>query len=131
MQVNSKKSKFYVSFSIHGSCCFITAIKETSDYVINHNITTGRKYAIIDGIKFKIADSRRANYSVLKDGYKLHYPRLLTKEGDPLKAPGLIISRFKELEKLGWVVTRKSFTERWFGQSAVKNSNEKELAEAI
>ena len=111
--------KFYIAFSITGSNRFITATKETNDFKEEKD-KLGQTWFTIDGIKFAEAQSRRWNYVPEKTGYKLQYRRLMNRNGLPLRHPGLIIARFKELERLGWTVERERFTEHWFSNLMLK-----------
>lgn len=114
-----KLQKFYIAYSIHGTNQFITASIETTSYgtmeVVSEDGSPKQMYTIFGNVFFT-TQSRRFNYSLEKDGIKLHWGKLKTKEGEPLRSPGMIIKHFKELEQKGWVVDRKAFTDKYFGK---------------
>lgn len=90
---------FYLAFSISGTNCFITAFK-----------TAG---ALSDlGSDFSLAGSRRPDYNPIVDGYKIHYNRLLTKKGQPLRSAPAVMKVFNELKKQGWVVDSQRFIDK-------------------
>lgn len=103
--IAGKEIKFYVSFSIHGTNRFITAVK-----VIHierpQNIYTGDRVVINDHV-FKVVKSRRPDWSLEKDGFKLHSDDLLTKKDEPMRSAPAILSFFNKLEKLGWTIHGK------------------------
>lgn len=114
-----KPQKFYIAFSIHDDNQFITANIETTSYgtmeVVTEDGSPKQMYNIM-GNTFFTANSRRPGYSLEQDGIKLHWDRLNTRKGDPLRSPAMIIKHFKELERKGWVVNRKAFTDKYFGK---------------
>ena len=95
--------KFYIAFSIHGTNNFKVAViekkvvlKETNSEQIAK--TVSRHF----GPDFSVVTSRRPNYNESRDGIKLHWRGLQTKEGKPLKSASWVTRRFKELTKRGW-----------------------------
>lgn len=99
--------KFYLAYSIHGTNCFVTAKKEMNHIKIN----VGSKAPVevkIGAFYFTTAKSRRSDYK-LEDGIKLHSSRLLTKNGQPLKSPAMIVKFFNELAADGWEVDKAFF----------------------
>lgn len=92
----------YIAFSINGTKAFITANHPLDETMMLSKLPAG----------MKIANSR----DPLKapDTVKLHWDRLLTKEGKPLRSPPVILQRFKELEALGWVVDKSKFVKKHY-----------------
>lgn len=99
--------KFYLAYSIHGTNCFITAKKE-----VNHiKLDVPGKESVeikIGKFSFTTIKSRRPGYK-LEDGIKLHSSRLLTKNGQPLKSPAMVVKFFNELAADGWEVDKAFF----------------------
>lgn len=89
---------YYIAFSIAGSNCFITANKTAE--------------ALTDlGPGLTTAPSRNPHYNPYK-GIKLHYSKLLTKKGNPLRSPLLVMKVFNELKAQGWTVDSKLFVRK-------------------
>lgn len=99
--------KFYIAFSIAGSNTFITATKETDDYVYVDN----GKYVKIDNILFETVKSRRPSYNS-EDGVKLHYFELNTLSARPTRSAPMVMKHFNTLAKLGWDVDKTKFIDR-------------------
>jgi len=90
--------KVYIAFSIHGTNVYITANRKLD----------------IEDIKegFSFANSR--NPFKTNSDTKLHWDKLITKKGQPLRSPALILHFFKELEKDGWIVDKQNFVKRHY-----------------
>lgn len=98
---------YYIAFSIHHTRAFVTA-----------NISSFADLTKVPG--FTKAESRRPDYNEETDGIKLHWDRLLSKKGEPLRSPQVILARFKELEDQGWVVNKERFVRRhWAPKTTV------------
>lgn len=101
--------KAYIAFSIHGTNAFISAnrtFKSSKDFY---------DYIMLNGMK-QVA-SRRPGADVERDGAKLEWDKLTTKDGDkkrPLRSVVTILSRFKQLENDGWVIDKKAFIDRHY-----------------
>jgi len=103
--MTKKLTKIYISFSIHGSNCFIVAV--------NEKWNPDKLPAA-----FKKVDSRRPDYNHLKDGYKVQWSGLLNKKtGEPYKSPQMVLKRFAELKQMGFtIINREGFVQRHFGK---------------
>lgn len=103
--------KLRVSYSIHGTCCFITAIKTISGkkrLQFTKDIYEQRS-------EFKPVKSRRPDADEATDGIKLLWSRLNTAKGTPTVSPGLVLQRFKELENDGWtIIDREKFVKHHY-----------------
>lgn len=93
----------YVAFSIAGTNAFITANKVVKNF---------DPAKLPEG--FKVTQSRRPNYDAAKDGIKLSWDRLNTKDGKPLRSVPMILGRFAELAKDGWTINKKAFVEKHY-----------------
>lgn len=98
-----KLTKIYISFSIHGTNCFIVAVNEKWDV---KKLTSA----------FKIVESRRPKFNLEKDGHKIEWSGLKNKKtGEPYKSPQMVLKRFSELEKMGFtIINREGFVARHF-----------------
>lgn len=99
--------KYYIAFSIHGTNCFITATLTPTKY-------THEQHMEMLGEDFKVAQSRRPDYNLEKDGYKLEWNKLLNKQGEPLRSPPAILNRFKILERMGFVIDKEAFVKKHY-----------------
>lgn len=81
--------KFYVAFSIHGTNQFRVAVK------------SARSIEAL-GPDFRQAVSRRDNYNASRDGVKVHWNKLIRKDGTPLESKCWVSKRFNQLVALGW-----------------------------
>lgn len=95
---------FYIAFSIHGSDQFIIATHDGGDQV---QISEDAKTIRIKDQEFKAVRSRRPDYQFRKDGLKLHWDKLLTQKGVPLRSAAMVLSRFRWLEALGFKIKNK------------------------
>lgn len=95
--------KFYIAFSIHGTNKFTVA---TCDKPAKSPILEMPDSTIKDlfGPEFSIARSRRPDYNIKTDGVKLHWSKLLRKDGTPIQDKGWVTKRFNQLVKRGWIV---------------------------
>lgn len=85
---------FYIAFSIHGTNTFITASRNFDD-------------AKDLKPEFTVATSRRPNKTNAET--KLHWNKLITKTGNPLRSPAMILHHFNQLEKDGWNINKRNF----------------------
>ncbi len=95
--------KFYIAFSIHGTNKFTVATYS----IPNKQRSPGLPHQIVKdlfGPAFTIAPSRRPNYDASKDGIKLHWNRLVRKDGTPIQNKGWVTKRFNQLNALGWTI---------------------------
>ena len=90
---------YYVAFSIEGTNAFITA----NGNVIPRHCGT-----------FTPVSSRRPKANVATDGTKLHWSKLTTKSGKPVRSVPLVLQLFKILEKNGWKVNKDKFIKRHY-----------------
>ena len=101
MRTTNKNFVLYVAFSVHGTCCFISASKR---------IHGDNKEFYLDQLNkagFVVAYSRRPNR--LTNEIKLHWNKLTTKKGEPYINPSWILRRFNELEvNHGFIVDKTS-----------------------
>jgi D-alanyl-D-alanine carboxypeptidase len=89
---------FYIAFSIHGTKSFKVATL--------HVVGTADAALARLGPEFKVATSRRPSYDVKKDGIKLHWSRLMRKDGTPLQDKGWVTKRFNQLKAQGWKIVK-------------------------
>lgn len=103
--------KYYVAFSIHGTCCFISASIESDK---PHDV-------LLPGSK--IVPSRDP-YRKDKEAIKLHWDGLTRKkDGKPLTSPIYVIMAFKQLKRMGWTLhDRDKFVNRHWGEKGYKAS---------
>lgn len=104
------KNKVYIAFSIHGTNTFITATKELDISKLPPGM--------------KVIPSRRPGYNPLQKGFKLRWDRLSTKQGQPLRSPPMILARFNELQKDGWVIDKTNFVDRHYASQYRKRTGE-------
>lgn len=97
--------KFYIAFSVHGTNSFITAVMETKDFQLSKD----KKKVKIGKREFDVAQSRRPDYDLKKDGYKLHAQDLLTKDSKPTRSVPMILRFFNNLAKEGWKIDKNHF----------------------
>lgn len=101
--------KAYIAFSINGTNAFITANRTFSSSKAFYD------YIMLNGMKQ--VPSRRPDADVERDGAKLEWDKLSTKDGNkkrPLKSVVTILSRFKQLESDGWTIDKKAFIDRHY-----------------
>ena len=84
-------TKVYIAYSIHGTNKFLVATKEV----------TNDEYLAMVNSEFEPAQSRRPNYRTV-DGVKLHWKKLLKRDGTPHTAREWVLARFYTLRELGW-----------------------------
>ena len=103
MTIESRK--VYISFSVHGTNCFITAVSETMN---PDKLPEG----------FVKVNSRRPKYNHLKDGFKIEWSGLRNKKtNQPYKSPQMVLKRFSELEQMGFtIINREVFVKRHFSK---------------
>lgn len=101
---------YYIAFSIHGTNTFIVATKSMTD----------KELAQLETVGYERVNSRRVDAEAVKrDGIKLSWPGLNTLAGAPLKSPAMVIHRFKQLEKAGWlIIGRREFVQRHWKNAA-------------
>lgn len=93
--VTKAKKKIYISFSIHGTNCFIIAINEKWN---PEKLPPA----------FKQVQSRRPKHDPDKDGLKVEWNGLLNKKtGEPYKSPQMVLARFRQLEQMGFTIIRR------------------------
>lgn len=88
--------KCYIAFSISGTNCFIIATKEMDD--------------VPEG--FTIVKSRDPKHN--EEHIKLIWDKLITKTGNPLRSPQMIVHHFNNLAKKGWFVDKENFVKKHF-----------------
>ena len=86
----------YIAFSIHGTNTFITAQRDAMD--------------LKEG--FTVATSRRPSKTDAET--KLHWDKLITKKGTPLRSPAMILHYFNQLAMEGWTVDKQNFINRHY-----------------
>lgn len=80
---------FYLAFSIHGTNKFRVFTKSASSC---EELGKG----------FSVDASRRPGYNINKDGLKVHWTGLLTKDGKPMVSPSWVHRRLRALVAEGW-----------------------------
>ena len=87
----------YIAFSIHGTGRFITAMKEVEQV---SDVTADKAFTVVKSRNVKYYESLST---------KLHYSKLLTAKGEPLRSPPTIVKIFNDLEKDGWIIKKEGF----------------------
>lgn len=99
--------KIYVAFSVAGSNTFLVA---------ENKVTDSEFAELLKNAEFEKVTSRLPASIASGYGIKLHWKRLQTKSGEPLRSPPVILSRFKELvDNYGFYIlqsTRNSFVSK-------------------
>lgn len=88
--------KIYIAFSIHNTNCFIVATKVITDIEYIRMCRNG----------YSRAESRRLGVSTA-DGQKMHWNKLLKRDGKPHTSPSWVLRRVNQLERVGWTIIGK------------------------
>lgn len=117
-KASAREFTFYIAFSVHGSHAFITATKKIMLNVPESNDPSmdPKMRAELENLGkhgFRLTRSRRPGYNSNVE-MKLHWDRLTTQEGKPLRSAPIVLQRFKELEALGFVVNKESFVQKHY-----------------
>lgn len=97
---------YYIAYSIPGTSTFITASREV--------------FRAARG--FTPVQSRRPNAK--PTDIKLHWDKLVTKKGEPIRSAPLVLKLFNELEKSGWTVDKARFIKKHWKDKKKCNKSE-------